>query len=306
MYHRVAVLEQDPWDLAVSPDIFEQQLAYLKRNYTTMALDRLVEGLKSGTLPNNAVAITFDDGYRDNLVQAKPLLAHYGLSASVFLVTGWVGSNVPFWWDELADWTLLSSQAVDHSEVIEGESFPLRWDEPETADLGGTWRASCEPRSARQRTYLALWRKLRTASQVERTRVMASLRATFQGAHDPLSLPMGFAEIQELIRDGLVTIGAHTIHHPALTGLSMEECREEVVGSAEQCRRLTGLEISSFAYPYGDMNEQVRQIVAETGFVSACSTRSAHVDVDLQDIYAMPRLAIQNCGMAQFAALLGC
>jgi peptidoglycan/xylan/chitin deacetylase (PgdA/CDA1 family) len=306
MYHRVAALQQDPWDLAVSPDTFEQQLAYLKGNHTTMELDKLVQGLRSGKLPDNAVAITFDDGYRDNLVQAKPLLAHYGLSATLFLATGWVGSSVPFWWDELAEWTLLSRQAVDCSEVIEGKSFLLRWDEPETADSDRTWRASCEPRSARQKAYLALWRKLWTASQVERTRVMASLRGTFQGAHDPLSLPMGGAEIQELIRDGLVTIGAHTVHHPALTGLSMEECREEVVGSAEQCRRLTGLGVSSFAYPYGDMNEQVRQIVAETGFVSACSTRSAHLDVDLQDMYAMPRLAVQSCGIAQFAALLGC
>jgi peptidoglycan/xylan/chitin deacetylase (PgdA/CDA1 family) len=306
MYHRVAAVQQDPWDLAVSPDTFEQQLAYLKRNNTTMALDKLVQGLRGGKLPDNAVAITFDDGYRDNLVQAKPLLAHYGLPATLFLATGWVGSSVPFWWDELAEWTLLSRRKVDCSEVIEGQSFLLQWDEPETADFETTWRASCEPRSARQKAYLALWRKLRTSSQVERTRVMDSLRGTFQGAHDPLSLPMVGAEIQELIRDGLITIGAHSVHHPTLTGLSIEECREEVVGSAEQCRRLTGLKVSSFAYPYGDVNEQVRQIVAETGFVSACSTRSAHLDVDLQDVYALPRLAVQNCGIAQFAALLGC
>jgi peptidoglycan/xylan/chitin deacetylase (PgdA/CDA1 family) len=306
MYHRVAALLEDPWDLAVSPDTFEQQLAYLKRNFRTMALDKLVQGLRNGKLPDNAVAITFDDGYRDNLVHAKPLLAHYGLPATLFLATGWVGSSVPFWWDELAEWTLFSRQAVDRTEMIAGKSFLLRWDEPETADSGGMWRASCEPRSARQKAYLALWRELRIASQVERTRAMASLRGAFQGAHDPLSLPMGGAEIQELIRDGLVTIGAHTVHHQALTGLSMEECREEVVGSAEHCRRLTGLEVSSFAYPYGNMNEQVRQIVLEAGFVSACSTRSAHLDVDLQDMYEMPRLAVQNCGVAQFAALLGC
>jgi peptidoglycan/xylan/chitin deacetylase (PgdA/CDA1 family) len=304
MYHRVAALQQDPWDLAVAPDTFEQQLAYLKRNYRTMPLDELVQDLRSAKLPDDAVAITFDDGYRDNLVHAKPLLAHYGLSATLFLATGWVGSSVPFWWDELAEWTLLSRQAVDRTEMIEGKSFILRWDEPEAEDSGSTWRASCEPRSARQKAYLALWRELRTASQLERTRAMASLRGTFQGTHDPLSLPMSGTEILELIRDGLVTIGAHTVHHQALTGLSTEECREEVVGSAEHCRKLTGLEVSSFAYPYGDMDEQVRQIVAESGFVSACSTQSAHLDVDLQDMYAMPRLAVRNCGIAQFAALL--
>src|SRR5215469_10551845 len=105
MYHRVAALQQDPWDLAVSPDTFEQQLAYLKRNHTTMGLDKLVQGLRSGKLPDNAVAITFDDGYRDNLVQAKPLLAHYGLSATLFLVTGWVVSSRPVHPTRTAHWT---------------------------------------------------------------------------------------------------------------------------------------------------------------------------------------------------------
>jgi hypothetical protein len=54
------------------------------------------------------------------------------------------------------------------------------------------------------------------------------------------------------------------------------------------------------------MNVRVRQIVAESGFVLACSTRAAHLDVDLPDLYELPRLAVQNCGIAQFAALLGC
>jgi hypothetical protein len=69
---------------------------------------------------------------------------------------------------------------------------------------------------------------------------------------------------------------------------------------------LTGLDVTSFAYPYGDMNELVREIVAGTGLVSACSTRSAHLDVDLEDRFAMPRVAVQNCDIVQFATLLGC
>lgn len=306
MYHRVADVPQDPWELAVSPDNFERQLAYLKRNHTTMSLDELVQRLIGENLPDNAVAITFDDGYRDNLVYAKPMLAHYGIAATLFLATGSVGSSVPFWWDELAEWTLQSRQAVHHLEVVDGESFLMQWAEPEEADLDGTWRASSAPRTARQQAYLNIWRKLRNASQMQRMRVLTSLRGVFKEVHDSLSQPMNVAEIQELTRDGVIAIGAHTVHHPVLTGLSAEECREEIVTSATSCRLLTGQEVRSFAYPYGDMNDHVRRIVAESGFRVACSTRSARLDLNHQDLFAMPRIAVRNGDIEQFEALLGC
>ncbi len=306
MYHRVAELQHDPWGLAVSRATFGQQLAYLKHHHTPMPLDQLVEGLRSKKLPHNTVAITFDDGYRDNLVNAKPLLLRHGLPATLFLATGWVGSSVPFWWDELAEFTLCSSQTVDHTEVIDGESLLLRWGEPERADMDGAWRASCEPQTARQKTYLTLWRKLRGTSQTERTRAMTSLRAFFPAEHNSLSMPMNSAEVQELTHDGVFTIGAHTVHHPALTSLSAAECRDEILASAKQCLTLTGAEVSAFAYPYGDVNEMVRNVVAGAEFLSACTTRAAHLDVDLQDMYALPRLAIPNCDIAQFAGMLSC
>jgi peptidoglycan/xylan/chitin deacetylase (PgdA/CDA1 family) len=304
MYHRVAELEQDPWGMAVSPEIFGQQLAYLKRHRTTMPLDQLVEGVRNRNLPRDAVAITFDDGYRDNLVNAKPLLMDYGLPATLFLPTGWVGSSVPFWWDELAEWTLLSRQKVSHTELVGNETFLMRWDEPEPADADKAWRASSEPRTPRQKAYISLWRKLRDLTQGERLRVLESLRGRFRGVCPLLSLPMNRSEIQELIQDGLITIGAHTVHHPALTCLSTEECKKEILDSIEQCRIATGVEVTSFAYPYGDMNERVREIVSRAGFSSACSTRGAHLNSDCEDLYGLPRLAVPNSDIAQFKAML--
>jgi hypothetical protein len=64
MYHRVAVVQHDPWRLAVDPERFEEQIAYLKHHRTPMSMDELVHRLRSKTLPANAVAVTFDDGYR--------------------------------------------------------------------------------------------------------------------------------------------------------------------------------------------------------------------------------------------------
>ena len=74
MYHRVEDLAYDPYDLAVSPKNFMQQIDYIKRTCSVVSLLDIAKGLRSGSLPRRAVAITFDDGYVDNLKNAKPIL----------------------------------------------------------------------------------------------------------------------------------------------------------------------------------------------------------------------------------------
>src|SRR6185437_3528364 len=106
MYHRVADVAVDPWRLAVSPGWFERQMADLARHRSPMPVGELVDRLRRGTAPKDAVAVTFDDGYVDNLVYAKPILAEYGIPATLFLPTGSVGQPEEFWWDELAKLTL--------------------------------------------------------------------------------------------------------------------------------------------------------------------------------------------------------
>src|SRR4051812_29862078 len=90
MYHRIARVRHDPWGIAVHPELFEEQMDYVKRHRSAMPMDELVQQLSAGTLPADAVAITFDDGYRDNLVHAKAVLMRQGLPACLFLATGYV------------------------------------------------------------------------------------------------------------------------------------------------------------------------------------------------------------------------
>ena len=75
MYHRVHEATSDPWGLCVSPRHFNEQMEYLRRNFTLLNLGDLSALLAAGRLPERAVAVTFDDGYADNLWNAKPILA---------------------------------------------------------------------------------------------------------------------------------------------------------------------------------------------------------------------------------------
>src|SRR5579862_5072034 len=88
--------------LAVSPARFDAQMAYLSRHHRVMPLDRAFRSLREGTLPaEDAVAITFDDGYRDNLTNALPTLRRYNLPATIFVATDHIGTGVLTWYDRL-------------------------------------------------------------------------------------------------------------------------------------------------------------------------------------------------------------
>ena len=98
-YHRIAQVARDPYSTCVAPQHFEQHLAVLRQRACPISLGELVSGLERGKLPRRAVVLTFDDGYAETLSQAKPLLKHYQVPATVFVTTGYLGRE--FWWDEL-------------------------------------------------------------------------------------------------------------------------------------------------------------------------------------------------------------
>jgi peptidoglycan/xylan/chitin deacetylase (PgdA/CDA1 family) len=304
MYHRVASVRHDPWGLAVEPHHFEEQIAYLKEHRTPMSMGELVHSLGTNSLPANAVAITFDDGYRDNLVNAKPVLAKYGVPATVFLATGYVDSTSPFWWDELATMVLESAHPSQRMEVCAGEPIALEWGEPEALDLTGTWRAADGPRTKRQQCYLALWSKVQRATVEERDRVMRSLRQSFETISAPLAMPMSSVEITSLLADDVVKIGAHTVEHVALTSLSQSESRREIGESGRACSVLSDTPVAGFAYPYGDVDLETRENVTLAGFGWACTTRSAFVDRDRPDVYDLPRIAVPNVPLRQFTNII--
>src|SRR5712692_6463733 len=98
-YHRIADEPVDFFRLAVSPARFEEQLDVLRRTRHPLPLAQFVRDLVSGKLPPNAVALTLDDGYLDNLEAGKPRLAAADVPATVFLATGFVNRPERLWWD---------------------------------------------------------------------------------------------------------------------------------------------------------------------------------------------------------------
>jgi peptidoglycan/xylan/chitin deacetylase (PgdA/CDA1 family) len=101
VYHRVRERGLDPWRLTVDPEIFAGQMETLARDWTPISLSELVEGFARRQLPERAVAVTFDDGYADNLETAAPILVELGIPATLFVAADLVDAGGPPWWDQL-------------------------------------------------------------------------------------------------------------------------------------------------------------------------------------------------------------
>ena len=101
-YHKVSP-DPHPFFEPDHPSVFEQHMQFLSRCYRVMPLMEIVERNRRGDIPHRAVAITFDDGYRDNYEYAFPILKKYGLSATIFVATGSIDTGEPLWHDRIFD-----------------------------------------------------------------------------------------------------------------------------------------------------------------------------------------------------------
>ena len=117
MYHRVADETCDPWGLCVAPRHFEQQMEVLRKSFSVTPICQLAVFLAEGKVPRGSVAITFDDGYADNVHAAKTILERHELPATLFVVSKYVGGQIEFWWDELDRLLLQPGTLPDRFEL---------------------------------------------------------------------------------------------------------------------------------------------------------------------------------------------
>jgi len=303
MYHRIASPRVDPWGLAVRPDRFDQHLAVLRRVRDPLPMSEFVTGLERGTLPATAVAVTFDDGYVDNLHEASPRLASARVPATLFLATGFVGQSHEYWWDELARGILLRAGAVDAEVRIGKERVVLALRDGDDRDSG--WRAWQEPRTERQRAYLTVWTHLRTAAPGEREHTMRGLRTLLEiPPPDPRDLPMTANEVGELAAGGVFDFGGHTATHPVLPALAPAERRADIREGRKACERLIGRPVTGFAYPHGARDDDSAAAVRECGFAWACGTTARALPARGADRYALPRLGVLDWDEAAFQRAL--
>jgi peptidoglycan/xylan/chitin deacetylase (PgdA/CDA1 family) len=275
-----------------------------------MRLGQLVETLQEGKVPNRAVVVTFDDGYADNLYNAKPLLERYDIPATVFVTTGHIGHPHEFWWDEL-DRLLLQPGTLPPRLALSLNGHTWQWQLDQaatytTADYARhrDWHIEQQDDpTPRQHLFRSLYQRLHALTEEkDRQQQLGELR-TWAGA-EPIGRPthrtLSHDEVMDLAAGGLVEIGAHAVTHPRLAELSVVAQRDEIRLSRAHLEEVLNRQVTSFAYPHGSYTPETLAVVREAGFSSACSSDTAVVRRGT-DAFRVPRICVRDWDGETFA-----
>ncbi len=255
IYHQV--LEQAEACRPGEPDAmqFRWQMELVKKYFTPISLPEALDKLKTNTLPANAICVTFDDGYLNNLKVAQPILAELGIPATVYVATGFsAGANM--WNDRLIDLIAdLGRHNIDLSPI----------------DLDKVTLKDADQRVSLIEEAIGKLKYLNLSERIERIDALYSLNEAKEYARKMMTPD----EVKELYNRG-INIGAHTVNHPILKVLDAEQQISEIRQSKEILESWLGKPVLDFAYPNGvegrDFDEDTVQYVEDAGFRSAVVT----------------------------------
>ncbi len=312
LYHRIADPEDDPHLLCVSPQHFAEQLAVLTQHYTPLSLQQCVTAVGQGRLPHRAAVITFDDGYADNLHDAKPLLEQHGFPATLFITTGQINNPREFWWDELEK-VFLCPSALPQQLDMEINGHAHHWDvdsatqhaEEQFRAHGGRWASDGTPLCPRLKLLHTIHRLLRGLPSRSRTEQMDALLNWSGASHvaRPAHRALSTEELAALARSNLIDFGGHTVTHPDLPEQELAVQREEIQNGKTTLEQMIGRTVHSFSYPYGFYSAPTVELVRQAGYNSACTCSERPTRCE-SDTFQLPRLMVRDWDGDEFARRL--
>jgi peptidoglycan/xylan/chitin deacetylase (PgdA/CDA1 family) len=283
IYHRVlpAPDAMYPYD----PDVgaFRRQMTALREDFRVARLADAVADLARGTLPARTVAITFDDGFADNVTCALPVLAELGLTATFFIASGYLDGSPMF-----NDLVIEACRRAPDGDWATGTALGTVHVPPSPAG-----RCALAYRMLGEIKYLEASQRLDTARRL--------LDAA--GAVPPVGLMMDPAGLRRL-RDAGMDIGAHTRSHPILARLDDAAAEREIRDGASDLADILGAPVEFFAYPNGrpgrDYGARDVAIVRRLAFRAAVSTAWGFAD-GRTDPHQVPRVGSWGRSAWQFS-----
>jgi glycosyltransferase involved in cell wall biosynthesis/peptidoglycan/xylan/chitin deacetylase (PgdA/CDA1 family) len=229
----------------------------LSREYDVVSADEVIDAQTSGRpLPPRPVLITFDDGYHDFAEVAWPILRKYQLPVTVFVPTAYPDDPWRrFWWDRLRE----AIQSTRQTQVFVPEFGRLALGTP----------------AARYAAFRAVCATVKRLPHGDAMRAVDQLSMLLGEALPLRTDVLSWTQLRALASQG-VTVGAHTRTHPALTRMTLEEARTEIVGSRDDIAWRLDRTPRVFAYPFGDHDDRVAALVHEAGFALAVTCVDGH------------------------------
>ncbi len=238
--------------------LFRQQLAYFKKNkYTFISLSDIPEIMSKRKKVRNPVVLTFDDGFKNVITKAYPVILEFGAKGCIYLVTDLVGTENLLWTDYIE--TIIRNYTKKELIFIyKGNKFNYEIGTKEQSEFA----------------MLDIKARLRKLTDIERKKHLKQFEDIELGEKPTEFLMADWGDLRE-IDPKVLEIGCHTRRHPNCDALfSDAEMEDEINNSKEKIERMLKLEVKHFCYPAGAYNENVVKYVEKCGYTTATTVEN--------------------------------
>ncbi|MBL0340559.1 MAG: polysaccharide deacetylase family protein [Bacteroidetes bacterium] len=277
LFHRVSPERDLLWD-PMDVNLFEKCIKFISKEYEVVLLEDLVTDKKINSNKNFAT-IVFDDGYKDNIVYAAPVLAKYNVKASFYIVTECIDKNIP-------TWTHVLEHLFQYSNI---DAIDIHFDFlPATLHI-----TELKNTEAKLNYVKKLKPELKKVTHEERNIVMNCVTSTFKDVTLP-ELMMNWEDISQLKAAGHY-IGSHTVSHCMLGTMTDEkEISAELIQSGNSILKHLGYFPKTISYPVGSYNDTTIRLSKAAGYSIGLAVKQDVYNPLTDSIFEIPRIELYN------------
>jgi len=250
----------------LSVQSLDKGLTVLAKHYHFISMDKAIAML-TGKEPIKpySIVLTFDDGYRNNVTHALPVLQKHNAPATFFLSTGQIERREPFWYDRL-DYAIQHLRKEQHLSFA-GQNIIFR---PNQSKISRTTFTTL--RNTIKENRLPYNETMEIVNQIStRLEENAGCRLTDIFEEDHFTAIMSWEDVKNASNQGII-IGSHTVDHVILDRVDTDSARNQLMTSKKAIEEQTGKPCLYFCYPNGNWDEAIVAMVKKTGFVAAVTT----------------------------------
>ncbi|MBL0272551.1 MAG: polysaccharide deacetylase family protein [Chitinophagaceae bacterium] len=261
----------------MKPALFSRIIEYLVRKYTVVPLEHFLESPSSFKSAKELATVLFDDGYKDNIEFAVPILQKNQCSASFYIVTDCIDKNIPTWTyliDNVLQTTRKKKIELEYDFVPE----KLKSIQLQVSQGYGALAKEIKP-----------WMK--KLSNTNRLKIAESILSQCNDVQLPKNKMMNWDDIRQMGTDGFI-IGSHSHTHPMLASLEDEkEIVDELRISALRIKQETGKIPLTISYPIGSFDERITRLAKPEGYKYGLAVEQRFYNYP-SDNMAIPRVEL--------------
>ena len=266
----------------ISKSDFEKQLSYLQKHFNVVSLSEIFESYRLQQQPSElTIAITFDDGYENNYINAFPLLKKYNLPATIFVAAQCLQDNSAILWYDFIDLfkSEINLEALNMSEIQLGNE---------------KLEALKKIKSLSQlKTFFKTLNTLEKKSITDVLIAKDKVETLKQRSDKEFWKMLNAKQMKEMSDSRLIEIGSHSVTHPNLDTLNKADLENELKVSKHLLEEVISKEVISIAYPDGAYNEEVKDVSLKIGYKNLLAV-DYRTGTDSSDKNILPRFCISN------------